>query len=216
MTWTLFLGRSAWSICKLITILIYINIFVYKFLKYSAITSMIWCKSAFWVESLKRASTGSTERRLTLVRHLRKASRTCRYSFLPWARTLNGPQFWIERISQRTGQRNRQRTPRLLLSKGLAVDVTQTQSRVCGSGIWFKIPTVHDKPARLTKCVPAHLLWKMQEAKRKKCVDRWDGMPLILLWIFASVGGLISSNLIFLEKCHGFFFSHFSKFRSSL
>lgn len=129
---------------------------------------------------------------------------------------LNGPRFWIERISQRTGQRNRQRTPRLLLSEGLAVDVTQTQSRVCGSGIWFKIPTVHDKPARLTKCVPAHLLWKMQEAKRKKCVDRWDGIPLILLWIFASVGGLISSNLIFLEKCHGFFFSHFSKFRGSL
>jgi len=62
-------------------------------------------KRVFQDECLKSGSATSTGRRLTLVRRLRKASRTCRYSFSPRARTLNGSWFWIERISQRTEQK---------------------------------------------------------------------------------------------------------------
>lgn len=145
---------------------------------------------------------------LTLVQLLRKASSTCRYSFsLSKPYGLNGLWFWIERISHKE--------PGKETDKGLRDFFCQTasQSRWHRLGvaspreteIWYIVASLNE-PVRFSECAPALFYERCKKQKMEKCVDRWDGMPLIHLRIFASVGGLPEISFFF----PGFFLAFWS------
>lgn len=164
-----------------------IEIWFYNFIIWNAFANK-YTKVFLYRESSHRDVFGvylyrfDSTRGLTLVRHLRKASRTCRSPFLSWVRTLNGLCFWIERISQRIGQRDRQRSPETSFVEGSRSRCdTDSESR-----------NLIQNLAASTKCAPAIF---HKRCKRWRGRSMWTGEMAIHWFTFGflhlSAGGLI-------------------------